>query len=94
MHEKQAADNLGIAMFYLNKRSDARAAESRLREIVRRHPRYSRLDEVLYQLGVIEYESGRRSEAISTLERLVTEFKLSPRTKDARAELRKYKAGR
>jgi outer membrane protein assembly factor BamD (BamD/ComL family) len=91
MHEKQAAQSLAIAMFYLSKRDSARVAESRLAEIVRRYPRYSRLDDVLYQLSVIEYESGRRSEAIATLERLVTEFKFSPRTKDALASLRTYR---
>ncbi len=94
MNEKQAAHLLAVAMFYIDKRTHARGAELRLTEIVRRYPRYSRLDDVLYQLSIVEYESGRRSEAITTLERLVAEFKLSPRTKDALASLKTYRASK
>lgn len=91
MHERQAAQSFAVAVFYIIKRSSSRGAESRLTEIVRRYPRYSRMDDVLYQLSVIEYESGRRAEAITTLERLVTNFKFSPRTKEALASLKTYR---
>lgn len=94
MYEKRATQQLQIAMFYLHTRAKVRPAESRLREIVNRYPHYSRRDEVLFQLSLIEYESGRRAEAIGTLERLAAGQAFSPRAKDARASLKTYRAGK
>lgn len=94
VEEKRASQQLQAAIFYLDQRGKVRPAELRLRDIMSRYPRYSRRDEVLYQIGIIEYETGRRSDAINTLERLVTEFTSSPRAGDARTNLKSYRAGK
>ena len=93
MHEKDATHNFNVAMFYLYKHGSQEAAESRLRRIVEKYPKYSRFDEVLYQLSLIESESDRRAEATQTLERLISGYELSPRIHEAQAKLKILKGG-
>lgn len=94
MREQQATTELKIAMFYLNERGNKRAAELRLQGITTRHPNYARLDEVFFQLSVLQYEAGRRADAETTLEKLVTQFKHSPRRREAYATLAGLRAGK
>lgn len=91
MQEKDATHNFKVAMFYLQKRGIKEAAELRLRHIVEKYPKYSRLDEVLYQLSLLEYETGHRAEAIQRLERLISEYELSPRKNAAESKLKRFK---
>jgi TolA-binding protein len=69
-------------------------AELYLRRIVSKYPEYTRLDEVLYQLAVLEYESERRRGGEGTLTELKTRFKYSPRAKEAEERLRMHKTGK
>jgi outer membrane protein assembly factor BamD (BamD/ComL family) len=94
MHEEAAMHEFKIAMFNLYKRGAKEGAELRLRYIVEKYPKYSRMDEVLYQLSLLESESSRPEEAIQTLERLVSEFEFSPRISDAQSRLKALKAGK
>jgi outer membrane protein assembly factor BamD (BamD/ComL family) len=94
MRERDAAHNLMLAMFYLYKHGSKEGAESRLRLIVERYPKYSRLDEVLYQLSLLEYESDRRAAARQTLGRLISGYELSPRIREAQAKLKALKRGK
>ena len=94
MHEKDATHIFMVAMFDLYKRGAKEAAEFRFRDIVEKYPKYSRMDEVLYQLSLLESESSRPEEAIQTLERLVSEFEFSPRISEAQSRLKALKAGK
>ena len=94
MHEKDATQNFKLAMFHLHKRRNKEAAEMRLRHIVEKYPKYSRLDEVLYQLSLLENETNRRADAIQTLERLIKGYELSPRISEAQAKLKALKGGK
>ena len=94
MHEKDATHNFKVAMFYLQERGCKESAELRFRHIVDKYPKYSRLDEVLYQLSLLEHENNRRAEAIQALERIIREYKSSPRISEARAKLRALKGGK
>lgn len=94
MHEKDATHHFVIAMFNLYKRGAKEGAELRLRYIVEKYPKYSRIDEVLYQLSLLEYESNRRAKAIQTLERLTSGYEFSPRISEAQSMLKALKAGK
>jgi outer membrane protein assembly factor BamD (BamD/ComL family) len=87
MHEKDATHNFKVAMFYLYKRGSKKAAEMRLRHVVDKYPKYSRLDEVLYQLSQLEEETNRGREAIQTLERIIKDYEFSPRKREAKSKL-------
>ena len=94
MHEKDATHIFMVAMFNLYKRGAKEAAELRFRDIVEKYPKYSRMDEVLYQLSLLEYESSRPAEAIQTLERLISDYEFSPRINDAQTLLKALKGGK
>ena len=91
VQERYATHLLKVALFYKEVRGSTRAAEARLREIVEQYPKYSRLDEVYYQLGKLEYECGRREEAVRALER-VNGYR--PRVEDAKVLLERLKANK
>ena len=94
VREKQAAHDLDIAMFYMYKRSAYPAAEARLKGITDRYPKYSRLDEVLYQLAILQIETGRRAEAEETLQGLLDRPGFKPRSWDAREKLEALRSGK
>jgi hypothetical protein len=93
VQEKQAAHDLNIAMYYMYKRSNYRAAEPRLQGICNKYPNYSRLDEVLYQLAIVQIETGRGSEAEGTLQKLLKQ-RWGPRALDAGKKLEALKSGK
>ena len=90
--EKRANTELKVALFYLLQRGNKRAAESRLNFIRENYPQFTRIDEVLFQLSVIQVDTGRAADAIASLEILITRFTLSPRTREARARLAALKS--
>jgi hypothetical protein len=92
VQEKQAEHNLSIAMFYMYKRTAYSSAESRLKLIVNDYPNYSRLDEVLYQLALLQIETGRRAEAEETLQGLLSRPRLNFRVRDAWDKLEALKS--
>ena len=94
MHEKSAMHDFKIAMFNLYKRGAKEGAEFRLRYIVEKYPKYSRMDEVLYQLALLAYESNRPAEAIEMLEKLISKYGFSPRINDAQTLLKTLKTGK
>jgi len=94
VREKQAAHDLDIAMFYMYKRSAYPAAEARLKGITDRYPKYSRLDEVLYQLAILQIETGSRAEAEETLQGLLDRPWFKPRSWDAREKLEALRSGK
>jgi hypothetical protein len=82
--EETAQERLTAAMFWLQDRSNARAAKHRLELLLREYPEYSRTDEVLYQLATIESDLGNHDEAIGYLRKLTDRRGRSPRRPDAR----------
>ena len=87
MQEQHATHLLKVATFYRFRRHAPRAAEGKLRQILESYPKYSRLDEVLYQLAMLERETGRREEAATLLQRIVRDYGALPRAKDAQVQL-------
>jgi outer membrane protein assembly factor BamD (BamD/ComL family) len=65
-----------IANFYI-KRSMPKGAESRLLEIARKYPDYSRMDEVLFLLGEVCLKDERPDEAASYLRKLICDHSSS-----------------
>jgi len=94
VQEKQAERDLSIAMFYMYKRSNYQAAEHRLKGITDRYPKYSRLDEVLYQLALLQIETSRVAEAEETLQRLLNRPGFNARAKEARDKLEALRSGK
>jgi hypothetical protein len=94
VQEKRAARSLNIAMYYTYERSDYKAAEARLQEIRYDYPKYSRLDEVLYQLAIVQIETGRGAKAEETLQMLLEQQGGAPRARDARKKLEALKSGK
>jgi len=92
--ERLASKDLSIAMFYMYKRSAYKAAEGRLKGILSEFPTYSRVDEVLYQLALLQIETGSRAEAEETLQGLLNQHKFSPRARDAQDKLEALRSGR
>jgi outer membrane protein assembly factor BamD (BamD/ComL family) len=94
VQEKRAEVDLSIAMYYLYNRADYQAAEGRLKGIMSEFPTYSRLDEVLYQLALLQIETGRAAEAEETLQELLNRPRFSPRARDARDKLDALRSGK
>jgi hypothetical protein len=94
LQEKEAAHDLSIAMFYMYKRSNYRAAEARLEGILSAYPNYSRTDEVLYQLALLQIETGRGAEAEETLQKLLNWRGVNARARDAQEKLETLRSGK
>jgi outer membrane protein assembly factor BamD (BamD/ComL family) len=93
-HEKRAEQDLCIAMYYMYKQSNYPAAEHRLKLITSEYPKYLRLDEVSYQLAIIQIETGRAAEAEKTLQGLLARFGCSARARDAQEKLESLRSGK
>jgi outer membrane protein assembly factor BamD len=86
---KDCRQSLGRAeflagFFYQRTRQSYRAAIARYQAILSDYPDYDQLDEVLYRLGECLCLSGRPTEALPQLSRLIEEFPQSDRVDDAR----------
>ncbi|MBO0725233.1 MAG: tetratricopeptide repeat protein [Blastocatellia bacterium] len=94
VQERQALRELNIAMFYQYKRSAYQAAEGRLKGILSKYPKYSRLDDVLYQLALLQIQTGRGAEAKETLQKLLNQPGFYLRAMDAREKLESLGSGK
>jgi hypothetical protein len=70
--------NLDIASFYLSREhGGTRGAEVRLLSIVTDYPRFSRMDEVMFQLSTVSLRDDRRDDARNYLWKLVCNYPTS-----------------
>lgn len=86
VQEILARGDYDIAMFYYTHRAYL-ASESRLKEIVNKYPNFSQGDDAFWYLGQSLTELRKPREAIPYYDRLLMEFPLSPRVKEAKAQL-------
>ena len=94
VQERQALHELNIAMFYMYKHPAPIAAEGRLKGIISKYPKYSRLDDVLYQLALLQIETGRGAEAKETLQGLLNRPGFNSHAMEARDKLEALKSGK
>ncbi|HEX8845712.1 MAG TPA: outer membrane protein assembly factor BamD [Pyrinomonadaceae bacterium] len=90
VQENLAEHNLLVANFYVNRAARAGAAkgaQSRLLEIVREYPNFSRMDEVLFFLGEVSLIDGRSEDASGYFWKLVCKYPASQRVGDAFVQL-------
>ncbi len=82
IHELLAEHNLQLAQFYLGRQHGGlKGAQSRLLEITRRYPSYSKMDEVLLNLARIAIREENPDDAVRNLWTLVCKYpasRLSP----------------
>jgi outer membrane protein assembly factor BamD len=90
---QEAMDSLAeherlVAEFYL-KRGDYKAALPRLELLLAEFPKFSKMDQVFYQLGVVLAGLGREGEARLYFDRVIIEYPDSKIASKAREELAK-----
>ena len=88
VQEVLAQGAFDVCRFYFLQGAD-RAAQPRLEELVERYPSFSRTDQALYLLGSSLERSGGETaaEAPPHYSRIVRDYPLSPRVKDAKERL-------
>ena len=87
VQERQALTMFNIVMFLQYKRSAYQPAEGRLKGILSKYLKYSRLDDVLYQLALLQIKNGLGAEGKETLQKLLNKPGYFPRIMDAREKL-------
>jgi outer membrane protein assembly factor BamD (BamD/ComL family) len=91
VREELAGRDLAIALFYIERyRSTGRTrgALSRLRSIVERYPKYSKLDQVLSLRGQLSLVEEELEEAAACYERILKDFPASQYIGEALIQLR------
>ncbi|CDM64933.1 outer membrane protein assembly factor BamD [Pyrinomonas methylaliphatogenes] len=92
VQDNLAMHNLQVANFYFDryaqgKASNPKGAQSRLREIVEKYPNFSRMDEVLFKLGVTYVQEEEPDEAAKFFQQLVRNYPNSEYAEKAREQL-------
>lgn len=91
VQEELAEHNLQIAKFYLESSrvsSGRRAgARARLKDVVERYPKYTKMDEVLSLLGQLYMDAGELEDAATCYRKLVNEFSKSRYATEALVQL-------
>ena len=91
VQEELAESNLNIALFYL-KRFDSgkggkQGASGRLKKILERYPRYSKLDQVLMLLGGLNVADNKLDEAAAYYQKIIKDFPASQYVGEASLQL-------
>jgi len=92
VQENLAMHNLGVARFYYNTRykaggSGLKGAQSRLKEIVEKYPRFSYMDEVLFRLGTTYQLEEEPDEAAKFYQEILRQHPNSDYAEKAREQL-------
>jgi Outer membrane lipoprotein len=66
-----AKHDLQVASFYMARPHASRASETRLLEITRNYPKFSKMDEVFFRLGVVALQDERSDDASKYLRTLI-----------------------
>ncbi len=86
LHEKMAYHDLQVARFYTETKSLA-AVESRLTGIMKRYPRFSKMDEVLLRFALLKVDQKRFDDASRLFQELICKFPNSDYVDKAFSEL-------
>jgi outer membrane protein assembly factor BamD len=87
VQEVLAEGDYRVGYYYFLK-GDKRAAESRLRNVTRRYPLYSKADKALWMLGSIWEGSEKKDFAVNYYAQIVRNYPLSPLVPDAKERLK------
>jgi outer membrane protein assembly factor BamD len=93
VQENLAMHNLGVARFYYEARynkgrgTGLKGAQSRLKEIVEKYPRFSYMDEVLFRLGTTYQLEEEPDEAAKYYQNLLRDYPNSEFADNAREQL-------
>ncbi len=74
LHENMANHDLQVAMFYTESKRSAAAVESRLTGIMKRYPRFSKMDEVLLRFALLKVNQKRFDDASRLFQELICKF--------------------
>jgi outer membrane protein assembly factor BamD len=91
VQEVLAEGDYRIGAYYFIK-GDKKAAESRLRTVVRRYPLFSKADRALWMLGNIWETSEKKEFASTYYGEIVRNYPLSPLVPDAKGKLKEFGA--
>jgi len=88
VQEELAESNLQLAKFYLSKAQGGKAGgRSRLKEIIARYTKFTKLDEVLSLLGRSNIDPGYLEDAATCYRRLINDFPNSQYAGEATIQL-------
>jgi outer membrane protein assembly factor BamD (BamD/ComL family) len=90
--EIAAKHNLDVARWNLTKRKAYEGARDRLQEIIDSYPDFSRMDEVVFLMGEVYMQLGKKPEATDYYNKLLKDYESSEFAKKARARLDELKA--
>jgi TolA-binding protein len=85
--EMTATHNLTVARYYLEKRKAYTGARDRLQEIMDSYADFSRMDEVLFLMGEVNYKLNKADKAGEFYNRMLKGFPSSEFAKRARERL-------
>lgn len=74
INENLAYHDLMIAAFYMDQNRSLRGAASRLQNITQRYPKFSKMDEALFRLGVVSQRSEKNDQAVRYYWTLICNF--------------------
>ncbi|HWC76920.1 MAG TPA: outer membrane protein assembly factor BamD [Blastocatellia bacterium] len=86
--ETTAQHNLDVARWYLTKRKAFDGARDRLQEILDTYPEFSRLDEVLFLMGEVNFKLDKSEKAGEFYQKVIKDFPGSEFAKKARERLK------
>lgn len=85
--EMTASHNLTVARWYLEKRKAYEGARDRLQEIIDTYAEFSRMDEVLFLMGEVNYKLNKPQKAGEFYNKMLKEYPTSEFAKKARERL-------
>jgi len=85
--EMTAKHNLTVARWYLEKRKAYEGARDRLQEIIDTYAEFSRMDEVLFLMGEVNYKLNKPEKAGELYNKMLKEYPSSEFAKRARERL-------
>ena len=90
IRERLGDADLNVAKFYYTNRGAMAGAEDRLKEIIEKYPKYSKMDEVYHLLGLTEEQREDTEQAGKYFSQLAQQYPNSQYYEDSIAHLKKY----
>jgi outer membrane protein assembly factor BamD len=87
VQENLALADLGVGKFYENDRGNFAGARLRYQGIVDQYPRFSRMDEALFNLATVQEKSNNPEEAAINYGKIVSAYPFSKHNEEAMARL-------
>jgi hypothetical protein len=87
VNEILGVHELLVAAFYMGRPHALRAADARLTDITRNYPKFSKMDEVFFRLGIVALKDDRPKDAAGYFKTLVCNYSRSEYLESALREL-------